>query len=776
MIHGDRRPFLRRIVEVLRKWQWASGQGVEPEERLKRTHARQISESVWFDAEWYLEVYPDVAEQGMDPARHYLQHGAPEGRDPSPGFSTCGYLARHPHVANAALNPLLHYLNTGPSDTTPDDGPDRRRTKPQVICICSEVGTAGHRFRVVNLIRAVETAGACGQWMTIEQALASLQVIASADLLVLWRIAWDHNVSGIVRVARGSGAAVLFDADDLIIEPRCAVKDIIDGIRTQELSELEVERYYKRALSSFEVADWACCPTEELAAVMRRRGKPTFVLPNGFDDEQHRRSRLAVRRRLTSNGDGLVRIGYAAGTRTHQRDFAEVAGQVSSILRERDNCRLVLFRAAQDGKPLLDVSEFAAFGGLDDRIEWRDFVSPEDLPEEIARFDVNIAPLEVTNPFCEAKSESKFVDAALVEVCTVASSTGPYRRAIRDGESGFLEACGQGWSSTLRRLLDDPVLRRRVARAAYRDVLSKYGPHRRGEHVASILGQILGDERVAARVFAADAHSAPKRPAIALPRREPDVVFQADRLGEAKTTIAIPLFNYRQYVVEALESAAAQTLEALDLVVVDDASTDDSLAVAEIWVRRNAARFNRVLLLHNPVNAGLGPTRNAAFDLSETPFVLALDADNRLLPDACQVLLTEIQEDGAAFVYPLLRQFEQGGNIIGKAAYAPHTLVGGNTIDATAMIRRECWARVGGYADMRPLGWEDFDFWCRMAEHGLWGRRVSKILAEYRVHMASMQSVVTNKKQNVGALVAFMQQQHPWLSLVQSFPDLRRTA
>ena len=58
-----------------------------------------------------------------------------------------------------------------------------------------------------------------------------------------------------------------------------------------------------------------------------------------------------------------------------------------------------------------------------------------DLPAEMARFDVSIAPLEVGNVFCEAKSELKYVQAALLDVCTIASPTGPYRRAIRDGEN-----------------------------------------------------------------------------------------------------------------------------------------------------------------------------------------------------------------------------------------------------------------------------------------------------------------------------------------------------
>ena len=70
---------------------------------------RIIRKSEFFDAEWYRTIYPDVAAARIDPALHYLTHGAREGRDPSPSFSTRAYLQLNPDVCAARLNPLLHY-------------------------------------------------------------------------------------------------------------------------------------------------------------------------------------------------------------------------------------------------------------------------------------------------------------------------------------------------------------------------------------------------------------------------------------------------------------------------------------------------------------------------------------------------------------------------------------------------------------------------------------------------------------------------------------------
>jgi glycosyltransferase involved in cell wall biosynthesis len=75
-----------------------------------------ISASGLFDIGWYLETYPDVAARGVDPIRHYVRHGAREGRDPNRLFSSTWYLATYPDVAESGLNPLVHFIARGAAD------------------------------------------------------------------------------------------------------------------------------------------------------------------------------------------------------------------------------------------------------------------------------------------------------------------------------------------------------------------------------------------------------------------------------------------------------------------------------------------------------------------------------------------------------------------------------------------------------------------------------------------------------------------------------------
>ena len=78
--------------------------------------ATVIAGSTLFDSDWYLTRYPDVAANGLDPLRHYVEFGWREGRDPSLFFSTRGYLKANRDVAEQGINPLLHYIEHGEAE------------------------------------------------------------------------------------------------------------------------------------------------------------------------------------------------------------------------------------------------------------------------------------------------------------------------------------------------------------------------------------------------------------------------------------------------------------------------------------------------------------------------------------------------------------------------------------------------------------------------------------------------------------------------------------
>ena len=401
---------------------------------------------------------------------------------------------------------------------------------------------------------------------------------------------------------------------------------------------------------------------------------------------------------------------------------------------------------------------------LQHRIEWRDLVELSELPNELARFTVNLAPLETGNPFCEAKSELKFFEAALVEVPTIATPTETYRAAIRNSVTGLLAQNEQEWYHAIDSLLKDGRTRAQLGQAAYHEVLWRYGPERRLEIVSSVIEQVCFRGFRAARSFGSQI-SQRETDTFSLPSVvDHEIVFEKESLKQSKVTVIIPLHDYENYIGEALDSVRSQTLADLDLVVIDDLSADASLDVAKTWMEKWSDRFNRALLIRNKRNSGLALTRNVGFAHAETPYVLPLDADNWLMPACAEVCLNAIEQSHAAFVFPHIETFGAREEVMGCFDFDPARFIAGNYIDAMALIRKGAWAHVGGY-DSIPLGWEDYDFWCKFVEHGLWGRRVPKVLAKYRVHDQSMLAKVTDVPKNKSELMEELENRHPWLRL-----------
>lgn len=634
----------------------------------------------------------------------------------------------------------------------------------KVVLISGEAHTPGHLYRVKRFAEAYAAIGASVTVLSPEEINTNLGTIAGSQILSLWRIAWSADLARAIEACRARGGHIVFDVDDLMIRPELAKAEVIDGIRSNRFDEAETAKLFGRMQQTMLAADICVTTTQELASQMRLFGKPVFVIPNGYDEPTFSTARLAYRQRQLQGASPTIRLGYASGSLTHQKDFSYCYAGVVSALRRHPNCRLVLFRD-NNNTPCLDIKEFPELATLSDQIEWRQLVAIENLPTELARFDINIIPLETGNVFTESKSELKFFEAALAGVCSIASPTGPYRRIVRNEENGLLASTAEEWEQHLECLITNPELRRRYAQTALADTLFAYGPVHRTQQIATLATYLT---RPAARgvlfqsLIRDETINQPPT-TVEIPRFE--VVLSNDQGRMASVTVVIPLFNYETYIVEALDSVKNQTLADIDLIVIDDRSTDASLAVARDWLGRNRSHFNRVILAKNSDNSKLGPTRNVGFHLAETEYVFALDADNRLAPECLERCVDLARARKPAYVYPTLEEFGATKGMIGNLEYTPLKLVGGNYIDAMALVSKAAWLHVGGYRNIRH-GWEDYELWCRFAEAGLTAAHAGSVpLAYYRVHSESMLRTTTDTHDNKQELIGTMQRLHPWLQI-----------
>ena len=229
----------------------------------------------------------------------------------------------------------------------------RPRAIRHVIFVVGEPNTPGSDYRCVRNAAACRAAGYGAE--TIDLYDVSPENLARADLLVLWRTTMSPHIETMMRLAREAGTTIAFDVDDLMTRPELARVEIIDGIRTIGANEVETRAWFAAMRQTMLAVDLCIATTEELATQMRHQREVVHVLPNTFDEATHRAARYGRRRREAggSGGDdgddgGQIRVGYAGGTRTHQKDFALAAPALARVLQARPQALLVLFREADN--------------------------------------------------------------------------------------------------------------------------------------------------------------------------------------------------------------------------------------------------------------------------------------------------------------------------------------------------------------------------------------------------------------------------------------------
>lgn len=241
------------------------------------------------------------------------------------------------------------------------------------------------------------------------------------------------------------------------------------------------------------------------------------------------------------------------------------------------------------------------------------------------------------------------------------------------------------------------------------------------------------------------------------------VLQWGESFADNGVSVAISLYNYANHIEECLDSVAAQDFADIQLVVVDDCSQDDgSLAVAEAWMQKHQDRFPGGLLITHHANCGLAGARNSAFQAAACDTVFVMDADNTIYRSCIRKLHRAMHAADAEASYSQLVMF---GDVtdVGYADYWSKSLLAkGPYIDAMALVRKRVWERAGGYTHLDG-GWEDYDFWCKLAELEADVCYVPELLCRYRVHKRSM--LRTETVNNYDSLHKVISLRHPWTEL-----------
>lgn len=327
-----------------------------------------------------------------------------------------------------------------------------------------------HRYRVLHQIEQLSSRGmACGDVYYLDLDINMVKYYSS---FVFYRCPYTDTIGDFIGIAKKQNKTVLYDIDDLVIDTKYT--DNIPYVAGMEEQERNLyDDGVRKMGKTLSLCDAAITTTEGLANELTGYISEVYINRNTASEEMVVCSEAAMQQRETGtivvkgnkgkkhtiNLDGqMVRLGYFSGSITHNDDFNMIMPAIAHIMKLRPNVRLCIVGELDVPDELMAYKE---------QIEVYPYVDYRELPKLICSVDINIIPL-CDSVFNRAKSENKWVEAALVRVPSIASNVGAFSKCIIDNETGIL--CHNNdseWIEKLLSLIDDEELRETISGKAY---------------------------------------------------------------------------------------------------------------------------------------------------------------------------------------------------------------------------------------------------------------------------------------------------------------------
>lgn len=199
-------------------------------------------------------------------------------------------------------------------------------------------------------------------------------------------------------------------------------------------------------------------------------------------------------------------------------------------------------------------------------------------------------------------------------------------------------------------------------------------------------------------------------------------------------TISISSYNQAEFLPDAVESVLNQTMP-YNLIIVEDGSTDNSLAIARKYEEEN---YNVKVI--SQVNKGLASARNTGLMNSPNePYIMFLDADDILLSNCLEKIQETIDKTNADIIAPSFKCFGKGNEtIILKENITLEDFKKGNHFPYFCAVKKEVLLKVGGYSPRMIWGYEDLHLWINLLTRGKTVATIKEPLVLYRTKETSM--------------------------------------
>ncbi len=356
----------------------------------------------------------------------------------------------------------------------PLDEPPAHLLTPLVVIIAELTLPQCAKYRVWQKQEHFRALGIACRVVNWHDHAACRSAANLATAVILYRVPGFPPVMEAIAEYRRLRVPLWWEVDDLIFDEAEYLQNrnlatLDPALRESILSGVPLYR------SAMLACDRGIASTERLAQAMRDAGlADTSVIENALDEET---LAIAAGLRNTSRPPALsanrdLIITYGSGTRTHNADFALAAKAILSVMRVRPNVRLRIVG---------DLTLPPIFGLLLERVEHLPKLHYAAYLARLAESDISVAPLEDTI-FNDAKSNIKFLEAAILGVPSVCSPRDTFRSVIQHGVNGLLAENEQDWERSLLALIDDEALRHRLGEAARQSAMERYTPAAIAQH------------------------------------------------------------------------------------------------------------------------------------------------------------------------------------------------------------------------------------------------------------------------------------------------------
>lgn len=204
-------------------------------------------------------------------------------------------------------------------------------------------------------------------------------------------------------------------------------------------------------------------------------------------------------------------------------------------------------------------------------------------------------------------------------------------------------------------------------------------------------------------------------------------------------SIITPAYNAARFITETIESVRNQTYNRWEMIIVDDASTDDTIEIVRHYMKQD----NRITLINLEKNEGCGVARNQAFNAARGRFIAFLDSDDIWLPEKLEKQISFMLRQNTAFSFTEYQRLKTDGSILKSNIKAPETIGYHGLLKhcvigcLTVMIDIK---KTGSLQMVKLRARQDYVLWLTLTKRGFLAYGLPEELAIYRMGKRSVSS------------------------------------